>query len=73
MNYLELSGDGTVDQAAKQISESEATGYDDHVRTESPELAGLFTVSDDLIDEPVFKDNGEDSACLLHRCHHILS
>ena len=75
VNYSEVSGDGTVDQAAKQISESEATGYHDHVRTESPELAGLFTVSDDLIDdtavglsEPVFKvelDNREDSARLV--------
>ena len=74
VNYPEVSGDGTADQAAKQISESEATGYHDHVRTESPELAGLFTVSDDLIDdtaglsEPVFKvelDNREDSARLV--------
>ena len=72
VNCPEVSGDGTVDQAAKQISESEATGY--HVRTESPELAGLFTISDDLIDdtaglsEPVFKvelDNREDSARLV--------
>lgn len=74
VNYPVVGGDETVDQAAKQISESEATGYHDHVRTESPELAGLFTVSDDLIDdtaglsEPVFKvelDNREDSARLV--------
>ena len=91
VNCPEVSGDGTVDQAAKQTSESEATGYHDHVRTESPELAGLFTISDDLIDdtaglsEPVFKDNGEDSACLVSEfdsgavlgskeessCHHV--
>ena len=63
-----------MDQEAKQISQSDATGYHDHLRTESPELAGLFTISDDLIDdtaglsEPVFKiglDNREDSACLV--------
>ena len=74
VNYPEVSGDGTVDQAAKQISESEATDYHDHVRTESQELAGLFTISDDLIDdtaglsEQVFKvelDNREDSAHLV--------
>ena len=74
VNYSNVGGDETVDQAAKQISESEATGYHDHLRTESPELAGLFTISDDLIDdtaglsEPVIKvelDNREDSACLV--------
>lgn len=74
INYPEVSGDETVNQAAKQISESEASGYHDHLRTESPELAGLFTVSDDLIDdtaglsESVFKvrlDDRDDGACLV--------
>lgn len=74
INYPEVSGDETVDPAAGQISESEASGYHDHMRTESPELAGLFTASDDLIDdtaglsESVLKvglDDRDDSACLV--------
>lgn len=74
IDYPEVSSDQTVNQAAKQISESEASGCHDHMRTESPELAGLFTVSDDLIDdtvglsESVFKvglDDRNDSACLV--------
>ena len=74
INYPEVSGDETVDPAARQISESEASGYHDHMRTESLELAGLFTASDDLIDdtaglsESVLKvglDDRDDSACLV--------
>ena len=74
VSHPEVSGDETVDQAAKQISESEASGYHGDLRTESPELAGLFAVSDDLIDdtaglsESVFKvglDDRNDSACLV--------
>ena len=74
VSHPEVSGDETVDQAAKQISESEASGYHGDLRTESPELAGLFTASDDLIDDTaglsksvlkVGLDDGDDGACLV--------